>query len=1815
MPVEQSPAPAAPETKSEPKPSFSASAAAQKVSALLDGDVDPVTPSGIVQMEAPAGLANMGERLVGQTKGANKWRMSTGDDVASDRHMLRAKPALADFHAQGEYFAHHPAAFHGASSIAYYVANKVVGDSRIPRDTPLNHIDLYSAYKNTPHAPASMFLKYLVHRINHVEDYEDHAKGHALDIAFQGLVTKGGAAEKNGHVSLQDLHDWTNRHATTVVPQLLAEKQRMQMDVARGVGLNVRSINGEPYVALTRGLNSDIMEDEHPLSSHADKPDTGFGSTMHHSWVPLKDLWFAYDLDRTKRSGNNMGAEDEYLISNTGTRYEAQPHDIKKSRIKNWDEKAPYIYDDMSDETLAAILAKKNSNPDVFYGAKFHQNAGPAVYATMRKLWADPMGGHFIPAGKPPIGSFGFKWYPREEVMKAAANPTTVVDTPAWFRNPNLTSQDLEVLGSKLLRKEPHSSVIVEEAADELLDHPAMNSHLLEKLWRSQHNSPWAVRLLKSPLATHQMREDAIEVAKFNTPSPSTYSPYATKLMRAVVANPHHTEKQAREVYDLAVTQGLFSHNEDLTNVLRGARVPLDVMLKVYERADELLRQRDDEVRAAGSGFVRPPPPEAATLRALKTDLVASHPRADYIAQVAASKPGRVEPRSLLNRMSSKDGILEPELQAALINECAHPYGKGIPQVGSTRQPVNDYLEKLAGAKGLSQESISYLAHYNDDDVRDALFRNKSVTPEQLREAYPKSEPFLEEAAVAHIPPHYLELKAGLAAAYYRRLKHSEAKSTKHFIKPLPQDLAKSSNEDMWLASARSWLAQQGTTGFYLIAPKEMADNIIRDKGIEPQFTEELLEGEAIFARPASPVNLDKLQQAAGPDDVVLFFETEVEPQQHTDGSVYWTSRVPCETVHIVDVGHDPLAKMHTALTFPKLGVSDDRRETKIVSNPRERKTFMRAAAVQGVREAYVTHDTDEGDINEQFAADPALRTQHINEDAKKANKLDSVGVMWSGVAGVGHPGHGVEKEQRKLIPGAGTGISALSAAFTPSSTPRRKFGPAEMRVHNDPQSLPTTVRHEDLHRIFARIQHKHGEAGRAMLARNLIFALPQDLQSAVMKHLFWVQPDEAIADDPEEEAITELGSYLNQSQQRDAFHKKQQHSPEQHRAFHDKMKRAYRLLQAVSATADENWLYHLRPWTKVALKKFHEPQSGTGLSAAEAHAVFKGSLKLSKSNPDLMDPNAFALKFETDPTFMEAIDARNWELELRKSNGPQFPKAATNFVEEFEKRTADNGFDWRLGRYHNTTGKNDEGTLIVVTPRIAEWHGENTPPVVGLDWIQALKPGNGDGHRSMKFLTELADKHGVSMELHVGSDGGVKTSPKSMLHKFYKKHGFTPRGKFEKDILVRRPAAPHVTTQGETLKLGSAMRTVKKAEDDVHITLPHESVLKPGEESAAKAFLGHNKVHETALAAARFLVGRKEPVDEDMFRLALNVYDGDVESAALIAVGLTNSEANLKALRAVLKLGEFSPDELSKNEPGTPHIESVNPGAPDASDTADEVKRGATAGLVQPLKLGGKHSKGSMAIRDPKTGNTWLLKPGAGKASPAAGVRDGASSQSAREAAFWHCMDRTGLGNYGPKCDLLEVNGGQVAAMKLLGTSWKSADEQNRKVDGWAREILQPYLDRGDVHRIAALFWALGESDAHGQNVLVHAEAIALIDHGSSFAGPNFNPGRDSKSFTPYILRVFAPAGYTKKKPEDRIDGLPKLTPAGDSALKKWVQSIDPALISETMGSHGIGNVEQEAVLERLSDLQHFTGPSLSRYVNELWAGVVLPPHLRSQP
>lgn len=73
----------------------------------------------------------------------------------------------------------------------------------------------------------------------------------------------------------------------------------------------------------------------------------------------------------------------------------------------------------------------------------------------------------------------------------------------------------------------------------------------------------------------------------------------------------------------------------------------------------------------------------------------------------------------------------------------------------------------------------------------------------------------------------------------------------------------------------------------------------------------------------------------------------------------------------------------------------------------------------------------------------------------------------------------------------------------------------------------------------------------------------------------------------------------------------------------------------------------------------------------------------------------------------------------------------------------------------------------------------------IHLSWIQTLKPKSGAATETMKFLTGLADRHGVAMSLSAVPKGRGETKiPKAKLVEFYKRFGFTGHP----DDMVREP-------------------------------------------------------------------------------------------------------------------------------------------------------------------------------------------------------------------------------------------------------------------------------------------------------------------------------------------------------------------------------------------------------------------------------------------
>ena len=387
----------------------------------------------------------------------------------------------------------------------------------------------------------------------------------------------------------------------------------------------------------------------------------------------------------------------------------------------------------------------------------------------------------------------------------------------------------------------------------------------------------------------------------------------------------------------------------------------------------------------------------------------------------------------------------------------------------------------------------------------------------------------------------------------------------------------------------------------------------------------------------------------------------------------------------------------------------------------------------------------------------------------------------------------------------------------------------------------------------------------------------------------------------------------------------------------------------------------------------------------------------------------------------------------------------------------------------------------------------------------------------------------------------------------------------------------------------------------------------KPEEkEDLAQDLMGFSEHADAVMAAAKFLSGGKE-IDEEEFRRYLWVHDNDIETAALAAYGLEINEANLKALKGLLEIRDLGKKE--KIWDYDPHVVAA---VPEGEKTAREVEAALRAGNVKQLELKGKHSKGALMVWAPHGGDTYLLKPGSGKPSPAKGVKEERATQSQREAAFAHVARNWDLEQYLPSADLIIIedkkDGQKVikeyAAIKFLGIGWKNLDKTRSKTPNLGRMAMTKYLRNGSLHKWAALDGILGNPDRHSQNLMISNEEMGsrlmLIDHGSAFAGQGFDPVHDESSFTPYYLRIWnsdSRKNFNLLNPEERFKVMPRTNHFSEDLLRVWLQGISEHELESTLLRYGLNPGSEVARLQKLKALAAIM--PVDEAINRLWSGL----------
>jgi hypothetical protein len=365
---------------------------------------------------------------------------------------------------------------------------------------------------------------------------------------------------------------------------------------------------------------------------------------------------------------------------------------------------------------------------------------------------------------------------------------------------------------------------------------------------------------------------------------------------------------------------------------------------------------------------------------------------------------------------------------------------------------------------------------------------------------------------------------------------------------------------------------------------------------------------------------------------------------------------------------------------------------------------------------------------------------------------------------------------------------------------------------------------------------------------------------------------------------------------------------------------------------------------------------------------------------------------------------------------------------------------------------------------------------------------------------------------------------------------------------------------------------------------------------------LGFRPWDSQAFRAARTLAGGADP-SLSSIRASLWDFPGDELSQALKAFGLPVSEKNRRVLQSIVKLQAGKP--LRKNEAQIPrqldHIRALD----DDGQELEQALRSAIDGRkVEIVDLGGRHSQGTMLV-DTQNHGQWLLKPGHGS-SPSAGAEEDPSSQSQREAGFWHVARRWGMADDIPRTELMAVDGQQYAAIEMLDARWKNLGRVDVKDHGRVVRALEKYRPEGILHRWAVLDFVAGNPDRHAQNLMLGPEdRVKLIDHGTAFAGAGFDPAGDQKSFIPFYLRYQAdPRTWAASSPQAKVKRMPVI-PSQEvrEALSHWIMALDPMVLQHQLQHFGINPGPS---LERLSQIQGLIKSDFhqpDRALNRLWA------------
>lgn len=839
----------------------------------------------------------------------------------------------------------------------------------------------------------------------------------------------------------------------------------------------------------------------------------------------------------------------------------------------------------------------------------------------------------------------------------------------------------------------------------------------------------------------------------------------------------------------------------------------------------------------------------------------------------------------------------------------------------------------------------------------------------------------------------------------------------------------------------------------------------------------------------------------------------------------------------------DLLEKFQTPPTFPKLGFGDNRKETPIV------------------------HTEDEFYNKKLLMGHAAARTKKTPAEQQKTN-MKFVGSLQNGTTLVG----GKDRN--------------LSVVMGNELRPKGKF------FQNETNTPFGTKHHEDFHLLLNRIGGKYGQGAKKKITDHLINSLPKEHQDLIDHSLnvkFGGKLPAFPAGSLNEEKVAHLLNYLNDPLTRKQYHFKARHNPEQKMKANGLLKQSFKMIQNTAAGLDHAFLK-----SEEDLEKFQTPATFPKLGVGDD----RKETPIVDSAPEIHNKKVLM----ADAKLSQVEDTRENKREYmdqaakNKASGKTLGIPGRNLSFSRSNRLRE---DTTLGQSNNAPlATQQHENLHLIFNRVASKYGKKAKQ----NLVHNLWNTLSDDHKNT-LVHHVASKNAgnelhptVWHEEHLAHLLNYLNTPE-VRDEYHNNAGHTDERKLE--IQSKLKQAHKIINKAAKMADKKWLTTVLHKSLQEDLSKSEDWDLSETEKEAIYDNLRLYRENDyPEFKAAKFLASGYEPSQEEM-NDALGNSEGDYETAALAAYKLSATKENIQTLREVVNLKGLSKSDIEVA--AIPRV--IKAVFPEGEWLAEITRQGFYTKNIKPISLSGQHSSGTAIVRDLRTEQLYLLKPGSGDLSNAMGVKEEKADSSTREVVFSKIAEQIGLAMYVAKAELLLMDNNKVAGVKFLGKDYKSLGKIRHNKDIDLMPIFNKYLQSGILYKWAILDYILGQTDRHANNMMMNRNGdIKLIDAGSAFAGYSFSPATDAKSFIPFYLRVFCQRDFKTLTPLEREEIMPKISGEADMALTHWIDNLPEGNMVKLMSEYGIN---PDPSISRLKTLKSYPG-SKSEFIRKFYSNLL---------